>query len=178
MLLGLLIYWCVDAKFTHYSSMSPSQTIAYISDVGASKLKPLFITGCCVTTVFLDLSFVLDLWLRHRGRLVPNTETKEKVFSWLTIGFAILGTCGLILLSIFDTVRHPRLHDVFLLLFIAGYVLSAIFLCCQYQRLGKRMYISEANKQPPSFPLPSPPSPRGFLSPPGAPLNKLSLIHI
>jgi hypothetical protein len=40
------------------------------------------------------------------------------------------------LLSIFDTYHHHHLHDGFLLLFIAGYVISAIFLCAEYQRLG------------------------------------------
>jgi len=50
--------------------------------------------------------------------------------------FAVAGTCGLILLSIFDTLHHHRLHDGFLLLFIAGYVISAIFICAEYQRLG------------------------------------------
>lgn len=42
----------------------------------------------------------------------------------------------LILLSIFDTVSHPELHDGFLLLFVAGYVISVIFICAEYQRLG------------------------------------------
>ncbi|KAB5575444.1 Frag1/DRAM/Sfk1 family-domain-containing protein [Coniochaeta sp. 2T2.1] len=135
-LLGLLIWWCVDADYAKYPSMGPTQTIAYISDVGAQKLKPLFITGCVITTVFLDISFLSDRWLRHKGRLVPNTTITEKVLSGLTIVFAIVGTAGLILLSIFDTLRHPRLHDVFLLLFIAGYILSAIFICWEYQRLG------------------------------------------
>ena len=50
--------------------------------------------------------------------------------------FAVAGTAGLILLSIFDTLHHPKLHDGFLLLFIAGYVVSAIFICAEYQRLG------------------------------------------
>ncbi|EGO61266.1 hypothetical protein NEUTE1DRAFT_77147 [Neurospora tetrasperma FGSC 2508] len=137
-LLGLLIYWCTDEHRRHYSSMESRQTIAYISDVGASTLKPLFIAGCSVTTVFLDLSFGADRWLRHKGRLVPNTTVTEKVLSGITIVFAIIGTCGLILLSIFDTARYPRLHDIFLLLFIAGYVISAIFICWEYQRLGMR----------------------------------------
>ncbi|KAK0636198.1 Frag1/DRAM/Sfk1 family-domain-containing protein [Bombardia bombarda] len=135
-LLGLLIYWNVDAHKVHYDSMAPNQDIAYISDVGASTLKPLFITGCVITTVFLDISFGADRWLRHRGRLVPNTTLTEKVLSGLTIVFALIGTAGLILLSIFDTAHHPKLHDIFLLLFIAGYVISAIFICWEYQRLG------------------------------------------
>lgn len=137
-LLALLLYWIIDQDRVHYRSMSASQTIAYISDVGANNLKPLFITGCVLTTVFLDLSFAADRWLRHRGRLVPNTSRGQKVLGGLTIAFAILGTAGLILLSIFDTARHPTLHNVFLLLFIVGYVVSAIFSCWEYQRLGIR----------------------------------------
>ena len=69
-----------------------------------------------------------------------NTTTIEKVLSGLSMLFALIGTAGLILLSIFDTLRHPTLHDVFLLLFIAGYVVSAIFICWEYQRLGIRKF--------------------------------------
>lgn len=118
--------------------MSASQHIAYISDVGAQELKPLFIAGCVITTVLLDISFLADRWLRHRGRLVPNSTRGEKILSGLTIFWALIGTIGLILLSIFDTARHPRLHDLFLGFFILGYLLSAIFVCWEYQRLGIR----------------------------------------
>ena len=135
MLLGLLIHWTSTGK-PRYASMDPTQSIAYISDVGAQSLKPLFIAGSCVTTIFLDLSFLSERWLRHRGRLAKNQTLTEKVLSWLSMFFALIGTCGLILLSIFDTLRHPTLHDIFLLLFIAGYVISAVFLCWEYQRLG------------------------------------------
>lgn len=150
MLLGLLIHWCVDTNFEHYSSMSPKQSIAYISNVGAAKLKPLFIAGCCVTTVLLDLALLSDLWLRHRGRLVPNTTRGEKTLAILTILFAAIGTCGLILLSIFDTARHNKLHDIFLFLFIAGYVFSAICTCWQYQRLGMRTFSPFISRPPPN----------------------------
>lgn len=134
MLLGLLIHWTSTGE-PHYASMNPGQTIAYISDVGAESLKPLFIAGACVTTIFLDLAFLSDLWLRHRGRLAGLSSTGRAV-SIASLVFAAIGTAGLILLSIFDTLRHPTLHDIFLLLFIAGYVISAIFICWEYQRLG------------------------------------------
>ncbi|KAL7928616.1 Frag1/DRAM/Sfk1 family domain-containing protein [Trichoderma chlorosporum] len=136
MLLGLLIYWTVDTHSFHYPWMGDDNTIAFISDVGASKLKPLFIAGSTVTTVFLDLSFGAERLLRHNGRLVPNTTLKEKILSMLSIVFAIVGTAGLILLSIFDTHHHHKLHDIFLFLFIAGYIISAIFICWEYQQLG------------------------------------------
>ncbi|KAL9067245.1 MAG: hypothetical protein Q9161_007045 [Pseudevernia consocians] len=135
MLLVMLIVW-ENEGHPHYPSMSPSQHIAYISDIGAQGLKPLFIAGCCCTTVFLDCSFASERWLRHTGRLAKNLGVAEKVLSGLSIIFAIAGTCGLILLSIFDTLHHPHLHDGFLLLFLSGYVISAIFICAEYQRLG------------------------------------------
>ncbi|KAG6357152.1 hypothetical protein INS49_015029 [Diaporthe citri] len=137
-LLGLFLHWVIDTNETVYPSMSGGQTIAYISDVGAQELKPLFITGSVITTIFFDISFLSDRWLRHKGRLVPNTTIGEKILSGLTILCALVGTVGLILLSIFDTARHPRLHDLFLGLFIVGYLLSAIFICWEYQRLGIR----------------------------------------
>jgi uncharacterized Tic20 family protein len=137
-ILGLLIYWTTDEDKTHYADMAADQEIAYISDVAAYTLKPLFIAGCVITTVFLDLAFAADRWLRHRGRLVPNTTRGEKILSGLTIACGIVGTAGLILLSIFDTARHKALHDAFLLVFIGGYVLSAVFICWEYQRLGIR----------------------------------------
>jgi len=137
MIIAMLVVWNVEGK-PQYASFDPGQTIAYISDVGAEGLKPLFIAGCVVTTAFLDLSFLSERWLRHRGRLARNITTSEKVLSSFSIVFAVIGTVGLICLSIFDTLRHHQLHDIFLLLFIAGYVISAILLCWEYQRLGIR----------------------------------------
>ncbi|RWA11226.1 hypothetical protein EKO27_g3862 [Xylaria grammica] len=136
-LLGLFLHWVIDTHERRYSSMEDSQTIAYISDVGASELKPLFVAGCIITTIFLDASFISDRLLRHKGRLVPNTTLLEKILSGLSIFFAFVGTIGLTFLSGFDTAHYPSLHDVFLVLFILGYLVSAILLCWEFQRLGK-----------------------------------------
>ena len=118
--------------------MDTNQNIAYISDVGATSIQPLFIAGSVVTTVFLDLAFAADRYLRHRGVLAHNTSNFEKALSVLAIASAIAGTVGLICLSIFDTVRNPTLHNRFLAVFIVGYVLAAIFVCWEFQRLGRK----------------------------------------
>jgi Frag1/DRAM/Sfk1 family len=131
----MLLRWIVLSR-PKYPSMEPNQTIAYISDVGAYSLKPLFITGCVITTVFLDLSFAAERYLRHNGRLARNTSITQKVLSWTSIVFAVVGSVGLIGLAVFDTYRYASLHNLFLLFFMAGYVLSAIFTCAEYQRLG------------------------------------------
>jgi hypothetical protein len=89
-----------------------------------------------VTVVSFDIVFILERWLRHTGRLAPNTSIWQKIYSLCSVIAAIVGAAGLILLSIFDTVRHHRAHQIFLGLFIGGYIVSAIFICWEYQRLG------------------------------------------
>lgn len=135
MLLGLLLNWTSEGS-PHLPSMEAGQTIAYISDTGAYSLKPLFIAGSVVTVVCLDIGFLAERWLRHTGRLSKNTSRTQKALSLLSILFALIGAAGLILLSIQDTYHHPRVHDVGLGLFILGYIVSAIFLCAEKQRLG------------------------------------------
>ncbi|KAH7033300.1 Frag1/DRAM/Sfk1 family-domain-containing protein [Microdochium trichocladiopsis] len=142
-LLGLLLYWVVTTSLAILPAMKDTdgkqQTIAYISDVGATNtMKPWFIVGSIFTTVFLDLGFFADRWLRHKGRLAPNVSVSEKVLSALCMLFAVVGTVGLCCLSGFDTYHYPQLHDIFLVCFIGGYWLSAIFICAEYQRLGKK----------------------------------------
>jgi len=119
-----------------YASEQQGQTIAYISDVGADKLKPLFIAMGAASVVIFDLGFLAERWLRHRGALLRNTSMAQKVLSGFAIAFSLIGALGFILLSVFDTLRHPHLHDAFLALFIGGYVISAVFVCAEYQRLG------------------------------------------
>lgn len=135
MLLAMLITWSVQGS-PKYSSMSENQTIAYISDIGAQGLKPLFIAMSTVTVVSFDIAFILERWLRHTGKLAPNTSIWQKIYSGISIVAAIAGGVGLILLTIFDCVHHNRLHNIFLAVFIIGYVVSAIFICWEYQRLG------------------------------------------
>lgn len=136
-LLAMMVVWLAKGQ-PIYPSMSyaQGQTIAYISDIGATGLKPLFIAGSTVSVVVFDFAFISERWLRHKGRLAHNTSWTQKILSICSIIAAIVGAAGLILLTIFDTRRHPHLHRVFLGLFIGGYIVSAIFICAEYQRLG------------------------------------------
>ncbi|KEQ75835.1 hypothetical protein M436DRAFT_9275, partial [Aureobasidium namibiae CBS 147.97] len=134
-LLGMLGTWIARGS-PRYVSMEPGQTIAYISDIGATNLQPLFIAGSAVSVVVFDVCFVSERWLRHKGRLAHNTSITQKILSGFACAFAIIGAVGLILLTILDTVDHPRAHDICLGVFIIGYIISAIFACAEYQRLG------------------------------------------
>ncbi|KZM23107.1 hypothetical protein ST47_g5693 [Ascochyta rabiei] len=111
-------------------------TIPYISDIGAQTLKPMFIAMSAVTVVTFDLAFILERYLRHAGKLAPNTSVWQKVYSMISTIAAIVGAVGLILLTIYDNYHHDRMHNICLAVFIIGYIVSAIFICWEYQRLG------------------------------------------
>ncbi|TFK94035.1 hypothetical protein K466DRAFT_510385 [Polyporus arcularius HHB13444] len=131
---ALLITWLAQGRPKY---VSQDGKIAYISDVGADILKPLFIVGCAITGVSFFLALTIERWLRHSGRLLPTMRRRERVFSSLAILSSFIGACGLILLSIFDTKRHTSLHRVFLLVFIVGVGLSAIFTIVEYRWISR-----------------------------------------
>ncbi|KAF7972534.1 hypothetical protein HWV62_17836 [Athelia sp. TMB] len=133
-LFSMIITWKATGE-PHYPSQAGS--FPEISDVGASYLKPLFVTGGSITAVGFFLSLVFERWLRHSGRLLPNMRRRERVLSSLAILGAFIGGAGLILLTVFDTLRHHALHRAFLLVFILGVALSAIFTVLEYRWISR-----------------------------------------
>jgi hypothetical protein len=113
----MLAVWTAEGK-PHYSEEYPTQHIPYISNIGASGVKPLFIAGSTTMVVIFDLAFISERWLRHRGRLAQNYNITEKILSGFAIAFALIGGAGLILLTIFDTKRHPKVHSSMLAVFM------------------------------------------------------------
>lgn len=135
MLITMLVYWSAKGH-PIYPTMTDGQTIAYISDIGAQNLQPMFIAMSAVTVVTFDLAFIFERYLRHAGKLAPNTSVWQKIYSLISIIAAIVGAVGLILLTIYDNYHHNRMHNICLGVFIIGYIVSAIFTCWGYQRLG------------------------------------------
>ncbi|KAH7928054.1 hypothetical protein BV22DRAFT_226996 [Leucogyrophana mollusca] len=149
-LLAMLVTWLATGR-PQYASQQGK--IAYISDVGASYLKPLFVVTCCITGVSFFLSLVIERFLRHSGRLLPNMRKRERVLSSLAIFGSFIGMWGLVLLSGFDTKRYPSAHRFFLLLFMLGVAISALFTILEYRWLAhdfadvrqlKRAYLAKA----------------------------------
>jgi len=135
MILTMFLDWYLLGK-PRYPSMEASQDIAYISDVGADYLKPLFIAMGAASVIIFDIGFLLERWLRHSGKLVHYKSMFQRFLAAGSIVFALLGAIGFILLACFDTRRHKTLHDIFLACFIGGYVISAVFILVEYARLG------------------------------------------
>lgn len=101
--------------------------MVYISDIGADFLQPLFIVACSITGVGFLLSLTIERWLRHSGRLHPHLRLRERICAGISIFGALVGAVALICLSVYDTAHHVILHRVFLLFFVLGVVVSALF---------------------------------------------------
>ncbi|QIW97135.1 hypothetical protein AMS68_002653 [Peltaster fructicola] len=135
-LLAMLLVW-VRMGEPRYREFTRNQNVPYISDIGATSWGyPTFIAGSASAISVFTLTFVAERWLRHKGRLAKNYNVSEKILSGFATLFALIGALGLIFLTIFDTVRYPHVHVSMLCVFIAGYIISAIFICAEYQRLG------------------------------------------
>ena len=133
------MYWLMVQRRTKFVSMQPHQTIAYISDVGSSsEVQPFFAAGCFAAAVLFNTATILDKHYRYGPALVDTSTTGGlHILPIVDIFFALLGTMGLCLLTIFDIVHWPRVHWTSLCLFGSGYLLNAVFVCCEYHYFGK-----------------------------------------
>lgn len=122
----MLLVWVRQGE-PHYSDdFHTSQYVPYISDIGATSWgKPTFIAGSAVAISVFTFTFMVERWLRHKGRLAKNYYLSEKILSIFATIFAIIGAAGLILLTIFDTVQYPNVHVAMLLVFMWVQVLHS-----------------------------------------------------
>ncbi|KAF8464578.1 Frag1/DRAM/Sfk1 family-domain-containing protein [Kalaharituber pfeilii] len=129
MLWAMLIVYLAQGR-PRYPTMELGN-VAYISDIGAQELKPLFVTGCAITGLF----FFLSLLSMRRNQALPRRL--DRVLDVLALLCGLLGAVSLVLLAIFDTEGYSDLHRLFLFLFMLGVILSAIFTTLEYRSLGK-----------------------------------------
>ena len=146
----MLLTWLISGR---PKIVSQEGRVAYISDVGATFLKPLFVVACCITGVGFLLCLIVERLLRHTGRLVPEMRKRERALGILAVAGAFIAMWGLILLSGFDTLHYTTAHRFFLLLFMLGVSLSAIFTVVEYRwiaqdyprmRTLRRAYVAKA----------------------------------
>ncbi len=135
-LIGMLGYWAGKGR-PHYSFTSDKLTFIYISDIGATAVQPLFITFTIIQGLFFFLALLSERFLRHKRRLIPNTQKKDRTLSILAIVFGFLGQLGIIFLSIFDTKRHHNVHISMLGVFLVGMLISTGCIASEFSILDK-----------------------------------------
>lgn len=108
--------------------------IVYISDV-AGKYKPLFITICCVTSIFHLLTLMADHILRKKKAIVEYSSWFEKFVAALAFFCGLVSCASLILLSIFDVYNSNKAHWAFTVIFVISMILSAFFRTVEILRI-------------------------------------------
>ncbi|KAK9381333.1 Frag1/DRAM/Sfk1 family-domain-containing protein [Kockiozyma suomiensis] len=123
-----------------YPGQEKGTRMPYISDIGASGVKALFVACSATQGVFFVLAVASERYLRHAHRLEPNRYRAEKILGGLAIFFAFAGQIGVIFLSIFDTYRHHNAHITNLCIFVVFTGLSAICTSIEYTLLRRKYY--------------------------------------
>lgn len=122
----LLVHWLVKGRPTYPGQSNPY--VAFISDIAAFELRPVFIIGCTITA----LAYFSTIWSVNHIRYVPHgyALTDDPRWRKLVSSFAVLvslvAAVSLILLTIFDTVRAHERHSILLLCTFGGLGLSAV----------------------------------------------------
>ncbi|KAL8792385.1 MAG: hypothetical protein Q9195_004998 [Heterodermia aff. obscurata] len=128
-LLALLICWLAEGRPRYPSQSNPY--VAYISNIGAFRLKPLFIAGAILTSTTL-VATIITVHLafhQHRNRQ-PDLFSERRwwytrIFSIMACIFALASCPVQICLPIFDNHRRPQTHQILLSLSLLGTGLTA-----------------------------------------------------
>lgn len=145
-LLALLIYWLAEGRPRYPGQSNPS--VAFISDIGAFRLQPLFITGGVIASLTLT-GTIISVHLARRERIlstqIPGDEQPrhEKWFSILACVFDIAACPCRICITFLDNHGHPSLHRTFLFLGLAGTAMSCI---CTAVVLWSEMWTGPAKR--------------------------------
>ena len=123
----LFIYWLAQGRPRYPAQSNPY--VAFISDIGAFVLQPLFITGGTITAITL-LGTILCVHVVFHWEYAIAKRAKsqryKQVFSVLACIFQGVACPCQICLTIFDNKGYPRIHRMLLLGAFAGTALSAI----------------------------------------------------
>lgn len=132
-LLTLLIYWLAEGRPRYPGQSNPF--VAFISDIGAFRLQPLFITGGIVSSLTLT-GTIISVHLARRERRLSASAQKglgdgqqagyEKWVSVLACLVEVAACPCRICITLFNNKDHPRFHHTFLFLALAGTALSCI----------------------------------------------------
>lgn len=122
-IVGLLGLWVHDG-YERYQRTEA--TIVFISDVGAAH-RTFFIIFCALTATFYILTTFAERHLRHQRRIPGSIRKKQTVLDIFSVICAIIGSLGLLFLSIFDAFDYSRVHWSMTVVFIVFVALSVLF---------------------------------------------------
>ncbi|KAL8959399.1 MAG: hypothetical protein Q9183_005640, partial [Haloplaca sp. 2 TL-2023] len=99
----------------------------FISDIGAHRLKPLFIIGGIITAVGYAGTIFAAHHVRYDRRMYGIKDPRwKRVLSILALVAGVVASVGCILLTIFDTRRFTMIHRPMLSMTFVGIGVSGV----------------------------------------------------
>ncbi|KAF2147233.1 uncharacterized protein K452DRAFT_282223 [Aplosporella prunicola CBS 121167] len=124
-LLVLLITWVARGTPRYPGQANPY--VAFISDIAAFELKPLFLVGSCITAFAFIGTVCAVHFARYNRRMYGIDDVWYKHWtSFVAMLSGVVAGAGLILLGVMDTFRFHEEHRILLLVCFSGLALSAL----------------------------------------------------
>ncbi len=135
MLITMLICWAAQGH-PLYPFNSGYQYPVYISYIGATNLRPLFISCAGWQGLFYTITLLVEYFLRKTGRLQYWFKKDERNLLFAACILGIIGSLGILFVAIFSIKNYDNVHHAMLGVFLAFICLSIICLCAQYCMMG------------------------------------------
>ncbi|CAI6335020.1 unnamed protein product [Periconia digitata] len=130
-LAAMLLTWVAKGCPTYPGQRNPY--IAFISDLGAFELKPLFLIGGILTASCFMATMVVVQLARYDHRMYGMKDAIWKQWvSVVAMASGVVAGLGLILLTILDTFRFHEEHAVLLLVTFLGLVSTMVLTTVVY----------------------------------------------
>ncbi|KAL9008985.1 MAG: hypothetical protein Q9173_005948 [Seirophora scorigena] len=122
----LLSYWLGEGRPVYPSQLNPY--VPFISDIGAYRLKPLFIVGGTTTAVaYAGTIFAANRIRYHPSGYGIKDPKWKKVLAIIALIAGLVACVGCMCLTVFDTRHYSEIHRPMLKTTFAGIAISA---CC------------------------------------------------
>jgi hypothetical protein len=118
----LLATWLAKGRPRYPLQSNPY--VAFVSDIGAFTLKPLF----CLGGILTALSYIATITSAHYARYSPKLYNLpgNKAVSLLAVVASVASGTALVCLSVLDTYRYHERHSVLLKVCFGGLGISAV----------------------------------------------------
>lgn len=135
MLITMLICWAAQGH-PIYWFMNSEQFPVFISDIGATNLRPLFIACGGWQGLGYIITLCLELFQRNKCMMNPWFTKDERNLIISSIILGTIGELGLLFCTIFSTAKYHHVHISMLVIFIVFMFFSLVCLTTHYYLMG------------------------------------------
>lgn len=155
MLITMLVCWAAQGH-PIYWFMHTDQFPVFISDIGATNLRPLFIACSGWQGLGYVLVIVLEFYQRYSFQMNPWFVIHERNLITAAFILGLIGELGLLFCAIWSTALFPNVHTAMVCIFIIFMFLSIVCLTAEYFSMGRHYAMIHFKTVNSGSPIPTP----------------------